>query len=213
MINNNKNPNMNLKFHELLYQAKQNFELLKDQSKYIQCSGVNKHHLPNEDELMAFALLGDHERELLIDQLHISWSDLQNRGFCFGDIESASTPLLRYFLHIEPTTKGISDIFKQLQSPINLPEPPKEIWNSARLIRGFWGQIASIQFISKSIKHCLIELSPVFNIRNALLAMNSDMQTHGSIQIPIDNGNIRITVKRANGELYRLLMKVQVVNS
>ena len=79
----------------LLAAAHRDRDVLQERRGALLRSGIDSDHLPDELVLMAFALLGDHERDKLLEQVRAHWSELQSKGLAYGTIDDAATTELR----------------------------------------------------------------------------------------------------------------------
>jgi len=187
----------------LLTATHRDLEALRSRCTALEIRGIGRDHLPEDTALMAFALLGDHERDGLLARVHGQWADLQSRGLVYGAIEAASTAELRLLEHVRDQTEAVAPAWRQLRETVEVPQPPPEVWRSAARVRGLWGQIARLHFSMHGVSHLLIEPDPVFGLQPALLAADPDVAYTGAFPFPIDNGTITISLLHRGGEVYR----------
>lgn len=192
----------------LLAAAHRDLAALQQRREALQHAGIGSDLLPDKVALMAFALLGDHERDGLLAGLRGHWGALQAKGLVYGAVEGATTAELRLMEHVREHADAIGPVWDQLREPQNAPEPPHSIWHSTRRVRGLWGQPARVHFAMDNIRHLLIEPDPVFGQQPTLLAANPERRYTGSFELPIDNGNIRISLLHGSGEIYRYVVEV-----
>jgi len=172
--------------------------------------GIDRDHLPGDNALMAFAFLGDHDRERLIAELRGDWSGLQSRGLVQGAIEGIATAELRLLAHALPFVETIGSLWEQLRETGEAPRPPAEVWHGATRIRGLWGQWARLHFRLRDVRHLLIDFDPVFGLHPALLATHPDSGYTGRLGLPIDTGTITLSLLHRSGRLYRQRIEVSI---
>jgi hypothetical protein len=194
----------------LLAAAHRDLEVLRNRRSGLEIRGIGRDHLPDDMTLMAFALLGDHERDVVLGQVHGRWAGLQAKGLVYGAIDAASTAELRLLEHIREQTETIGPAWQQLRETVEASEPPREIWRSAARVRGLWGQPARLHFSVRGVSHLLIDPDPVFGLQPALLAIDPEVGYTGSFQFPIDNGTIAISLLHEGGEVYRHVVEAMV---
>jgi hypothetical protein len=166
-------------------------------------SGIADDDLPDEVSLMAFALLGDHDRVMLVEQLVPHWSALQSKGLAQGAIEEAVTPDLRLLAHALPHTDAIEDIWHRLGNIALAPAPPREILRCATRVSGCWGQQARLHVSAQDVFFLQIIPDPIFGLQPTLLAARTNGRCAGSFEFPIDEGAITLTLLTRSGEVFR----------
>lgn len=176
----------------------------------LERAGIARDHLPDEVALMAFALLGNHEREVLVAQLRPHWATLESKGCVYGAINEIITPLLRLLAHALPHANTIDPLGEQLRNAGDAPAPPSDVWRCAAHVGGLWGQQARLHFSMQDVQHLLIDPDSVFGLRPRLLAADPEARHTGAFSFPIDNGAITISLKHRNGEVYRHVVEVKV---
>jgi len=187
----------------LLAAAHRDRALLERRCEALQRAGIAADQLPEPLARMAFALLGDHERETLVADLRADWGALQAKGLVAGAIQEAPTAELRLLAQVREHTAAIGSVWERLQEAAGAPEPPRGLWHCARRVRGLWGEPARVHFRMDGIGHLLIDPDPIFGLQPALLAADPDRRHSGSFQFPIDRGAIRISLLDRGGALYR----------
>lgn len=186
----------------LLAAAHRDRDLVERRCAALERAGIAAEHLPEPLARMAFALLGDHEREALVAALRPHWDGLHAKGLVSGALQQTVTAELRLLAHVREHTDAIGSVWERLQAA-DAPEPPRGIWHCARRVRGLWGQPARVHFRMEGIRHLLIEPDPIFGRQSALLAADPDQRQSGSFVIPIDRGAIQISLLHRDGALYR----------
>lgn len=166
-------------------------------------SGIDADNLPDDDQLMAFALLGDRGRNRLLEQMSDHWSALQERGLANGALADARGPELRLLAHALPHTSEVEPVMDLLRQIDAAPAPPRGSWHCARRVRGAWGQPAQVHFHSTGMRHLLFEPDPIFGQQPALLALDPERRQSGSVRFPIDRGRVRVTMRHRDGTVYR----------
>ncbi len=195
----------------LLLAAHSELAVLCERHGILLRSGVSNDHLPNAMELMAFALLGDHEHTALLQRLRPQWTVLQSKGLAHGAIDKASTPVLRLLDHALPHTEAIDDVWHRLADATEAPEPPPGAWRCVTGVRGLWGQLARLHFAARDVLYLLVSPDPIFRLQSALVAARPAGDCAGSFVIPIDDGNITISLLGKNGAIYRHVVQAMVV--
>lgn len=194
----------------LLVSAYQDLDVLRERRGALLRSGVDNDHLPDELVLMAFALLGDHERVKLLDQVRTHWSDLQSKGLAQGAIDVAATAELRLLAHALPHTKVIGNVWERLKDAKQATEPPHGILRCATRVRGLWGQLARLHFSAQDVQHMVIAPDRIFGLQPALITAEPGRRLAGNFVIPIDNGEIAITLLHRSGEVFRHVVQAMV---
>lgn len=199
------------KVERLLEDAHARLPALHEQCGVMQRSGIGSNHLPDNLALMAFALLGDHDRSALLRQLRGYWTGLQDKGFARGSIDEAPTAELRLLAHVLEHTDTVGPILQQLRDAEGITQPPREIWRCVRQITGLWGQKVQVHFsVLGGVSHLLIDADPVFGLQPALLAVNPDAGRTGTFCVPVDEGAIRITLLHRSGLMFRHIVQATV---
>jgi hypothetical protein len=197
----------------LLAAAHRDLAALHKRRDALTRSGIDRNHLPDDVALMTFALLGDHERDMRLAEVHGDWAALQSKGLVYGAIDAASTAELRLLAVALPQTEIIGSAWQQLREAVEASEPPREIWRCARCVRGFWGQLARLHFSVQGVSHLLIDPDPIFGLQPAFLATDPDDRYSGSFPFPVDNGAITISLLHCSGEVYRHVVEAMVSES
>lgn len=193
----------------LLAAAHRNFDALRERRTALERSGVGRDHLPDELELMAFALLGDYERDKQREQVRAHWSDLQSKGLAHGAIDDATTAELRLLKHALPHAQAIGNVWQRLQDAEQAPEPPHGILCCPTHVRGLWGQLVRLHFTVQDVQYMIIAPDTTFDLQRALVAAEPSGQA-GSFVIPINNGAITISLLHRSGEVFRHVVNAMV---
>lgn len=194
----------------LITAAHHNLDALRERRRVLELSGIGRDHLPDELELMAFALLGDHERDKPLEQVRAHWSELQSKGLAHGAIDDATTAILRLLMHVLPLTPAIGDVWERLQGAEQATEPPHGILRCATQVRGLWGQKATLHFAAQDVQYMLIAPDTTFDMQSRLVAAEPNGQSVGSFVIPINNGAITISLLHRSGEVFRHVVQAMV---
>lgn len=187
----------------LLDDAHRDYAALRDRREALIRFGIGSDHLPNEVTLMAFALLGDHDRADVAADLETHWESLQSKGLVRGAIADLPTPELRLLAHVQPLTDGIEDVWQRLQGAAQVPEAPHGVLRCASRVQGLWGQLARLHFSAKDAAYVLISSDPIFGLQPALLAADRSGQCAGCFSFPVDDGEIRLTLLQRSGDVFR----------
>lgn len=194
----------------LMDEAHRDRGVLLERREALTQSGIDPDHLPDDLALMAFALLGDHDRERLVGELRGDWTGLQSRGLAQGAIEGVATAELRLLAHALAVIDAIGSLWEQLREPGEAPRPPAEVWHGATRIRGLWGEWARLHFSLRDVRHLLIDFDPVFGLQPALLATHPDSGYAGRVGFPIDNGTITLSLLHRSGRVFRQRIEVGI---
>lgn len=194
----------------LLIAAHHDHAVLHERRGALLRSGIGNDHLPDELTLMAFALLGEHERAALLEQVRVHWSVLQSKGLVHGAMDDASTAELRLIAHALPHTRAIGDVWQRLQDAVQTSAPPHGILRCATRVRGLWGQLARLHFSAQDVPHMLIAPDPIFGLQPVLVAAEPGGCLAGAFTFPIDNGAIAISLLHRSGEVFRHMVQAKV---
>ena len=187
----------------LLNAAYINLKTLRERHCTLTRSGIDSDHLPREEALMAFCLLGDHERADLLEKIGEHWAILHSKGLVRGEIEVASSPELRLIAHALPFIDAIDDVWQRLSNAELAPEAPQQILRCATGVSGLWGQIARLHFEAQDVLYLLIAPDPIFGLQPALVAAEANGWCVGSFSFSIDTGSITISLLQRSGDLFR----------
>ena len=174
--------------------------------------GIGSEHLPDDIALMAFVLLGEHDRDEPMRQVRPRWSELQSKGLVCGASGDATAAELRLLAHALQHTGVVVDVWQRLHdvNPEEAREPPYGILRCVTRVRGLWGQLARLHFATRDVQHMLIEPDMIFGLQPALVAVETSGQVTGVFDFPIDNGAITISLLHRSGEVYRHVVETIV---
>lgn len=198
------------RIESLLGAAHRDIALLNERRYALLHCGIGGDHLPDDVALMAFALLGDHERDAQLAVLRPHWPALQSKGLAYGALEAAPTPGLRLLAHTLPNIAAIGPVWEKLMKSADAPRPPQGVWQCASRLSGIWGHIETLFFSVQDVAHILVNPDPIFGLQPALLTVDPDTRSTGSFSFPIDNGFIIISLGRRNGEVYRHVVEAAI---
>jgi hypothetical protein len=201
------------RIEELLIEARHSLDVLMERRSTIARSGVDVDHLPDDSSLKAFALLGNHEREDLLDYVREHWPRLISRGLARGPISTSMTAELRLLAHVLPHCGDVADVWQRLESAEPKPEPPMGVLRCPVSIRGAWGRRVELHFVLQHCQHALIAPDPIFCLQPALVAADPSVRYAGKFEFPIERGVITISVMHRDGTVYRKLVEVWVEES
>ena len=194
----------------LLTSAQRDLLVLERRRATLIRSGLSEEHLATLDTLMAFALLGDHEREGLLASLRSEWADFQARGLVHGAIDAACTAELRLLSHCREHLDAIGLVWSQLQEAAQAPAPPTRVWRCPRRVRGLWGEPMRVHFQMDGIASLLIDPDPIFGLGSSLLAADPERRHTGSFTFPLDNGEIRVSMLHRDGDVFRHVVEAML---
>ena len=196
---------------ELLLQAAHcQLAALRARRKELLAIGMDDAHLPDEGALMAFALLGDHDRKSLLVQLGGAWVDLEERGLAIASMDEAATSELRLLASVLPAAHAIEPVRERMRRAEKLSMPPPGAWRCTRRIQGMRGQMAKIPFAhakDSGLRYLWIEPAATF-VRQPKLWVRPPET--GYFRLPIDDGEIRITMCCRDGRMWRHTIQSRV---
>ncbi len=201
---------MMLRIEVLLAAAHPDRDALHERRSALEIRGIGREHLPSDMALMAFALLGDHDRHAQLARVHGQWASLQSKGLVHGAIDEAATAELRLLAHSLPQMEIIAPVWQQFREAVEPSEPPHDIWRCVRRVRGLWGQLARLHFSVQGVSHLLIDPDGIFGLQPTLLATDPNGRYTGSFPVEIDYGAITISLLHRGGEVYRHVVEVMV---
>jgi hypothetical protein len=187
----------------LLQAAHRQLAGLRVRRRELMSCGIDDAHLPDERALMAFALLGDHDRGALLAELDTEWADLEARGMTNASLKASATTELRLLSSVLPVAHVVEPVRARMQRAEKLPMPPVDVWRCTHSIRGARGQIAKIAFMCREdcgLRYLWIEPDPVFGHKPKLWARPPAV---GFFRLPIDDGKVRITMLCHDGRMWR----------
>lgn len=176
--------------------------------------GIREDDLPKKQDLRALALLLDHDRRSLFEELQEHWQALLDRGLVTSEIQEASTPLLRLMSIVLPHISEVDTVWEMLsENHEGFPEPSQEIFRSVNAIsRAYWGQPLDIQFQGRDIDRLLITCDQVFGYQDALLISDSG-RLAGSVNLIADNGTIRFVLLTRDGNTFSKKITISLASS
>jgi hypothetical protein len=205
------------RIEELLEQAHQALSALGLARHRLLQRGLSADDLPNEDTLMAFAALGDHERGVLLDQLRESaWQEITDRGLAKGaSLEGESTPMLRLYSHLFPHLTMIDTVAERLASVDRLPEPPAGLLRiDGRMGPCYWGEPLELRVVaSRDVAAMRIDADEAFDLDPMLLRKDAAGPIVQDIELLADVGQLHVTVEDLTGARFRLSQPVRLAAS
>jgi hypothetical protein len=205
------------RIEELLERAHQALSTLGLARHRLLQRGLSADDLPNEDVLMAFAALGDHERGALLDQLGGSaWQQIIDRGLADGvSLEAQSTPMLRLFSHLIPHLASIDTLAESLAAVYRLPEPPAGLLRiDGRLGPCYWGEPLVLRVVaSRDVAAMRIEADEAFDLEPMLLRKDAAGPIVQAFELLADEGQLHVTVEDLTGARFRLSQPVRLATS
>lgn len=194
----------------LLQAAHRQLSVLRARRAELLLCGIDDAHLPDERALQSFALLGDHARKPLMTELRGAWVDLEWRGLAVASVDEAATPEVRLLASVLPVAHTVEPIHLRMQRAEKLPIPEPAAWRCTRRIQGLRGQVAKIPFAhakGSGLTHLWIEPAAVFGRKPKLWIRPPET---GYFRLPIDDGEIRITMRSRDGRMWRHTIQSRV---
>lgn len=195
---------------QLLARAHDGLDALMIKTEILERSGISRDHLPDQPALMAFALLGDHERDSLESELFEYWQVLVDKGLARGPIAEASTPELRLLAHAQPFTDALDDVWHRLMHATGAMDAPAAVLKCPTKIQGYWGQPINIHFQAQGVECILIQPDELFSIQPALLSAAPTEKLTGSFRCHIDDGEIRFRLMHRSGNIYQRAIQIAI---
>jgi hypothetical protein len=172
----------------------------------VAAAGVQMNMLPEDFILKAFALLGDHQREDVINRVSPYLALLSGKGFIVdaNRIEGISTPELRFYSQIAHLLEDLLDITERFdagiaalqQGAVSIGGP---IIQCAREASGLFGQEMRIRAHIHDAEWLLIRIDPIFGFTDRLQRIAAD--TPIEIELPCDDGKVEICAMTASGRV------------
>lgn len=187
----------------LLEAAHRNYRMLCERSGSLTRCGIARDHLPEDVALMAFALLGDHDRAMLVEELSPHWQALHTKGLARASITETTTPELRLLSHSLLLADAVQNVWQRLQEVTDAPGGPRGAIQCAKRVQGLWGQPARLHFSALDVAYLLITPDEVFGLRPALLAAEGSGRCAGYFEFLVDDGDITFILQQRSGEVYR----------
>lgn len=187
----------------LLVTAHREHLRLRERRAALMRCGIASDHLPDDNALMAFALLADRERGALAESLQTDWPMLESKGLARAAMADVSTPELRLLKTALPLTDSIDDVWQRLQEAAQAPEPPQGVLRCTSRVQGRWGQPAQLHLSVGNNAYVRIAPDPIFRQQPAVLAADRSGRREGSFTFPIEDGEIAIILLQRSGEVFR----------
>jgi hypothetical protein len=191
------------KVETLLEAAHRNYELIHKRKKVFVRSGIPIDHLPEDTALMAFSLLGDHDRETIEGELAGCWQELLSKGLVRGSITKVPTAELRLLAHARPFTDAFDDVWQRLKTATQVADATPEIFRCAKRIDGLWGQEVRLYFDAYEVDQMLIIPDEVFALQSAMVVADTTGKLAGSFTFPLDDGIVTFKLMHRTGEIFR----------
>lgn len=194
----------------LLDAAHRNYDVLQKRTEVLLRSGISMDHLPENATLMAFALLGEHDRKVVEEELIKHWQVLVAKGLAKGSIVDISTPELRLLAHARPFTDALDDVWQRLMSETDVSDAVPGILRCSSRIHGYWGQQTNIYFEAEGVDYALIKPDDVFALQPAMVAAEPTGKLVGSFSCHIDDGAITFRLMHRSGEIFKHVIRCEI---
>lgn len=166
-------------------------------------NGVSRSHLPDERALMAFALLGDHDRVRIATEVEPSWDLLCEKGLAWGKLAETPTCNLRLLAHALPVINEVESLQSRLKRAADIPAAPERLFKCSNSAESVWGRKMTFRFAAEDCACLIIAPDDVFGFQSRRLEAPPSGHLEGSIDIPCENGSIRFTLLTRGGEVYQ----------
>ncbi|KPF84175.1 hypothetical protein IP70_16670 [alpha proteobacterium AAP38] len=196
------------RIEHLLAAAHQVLPRLRQRREVLIRAGVNREMLPSDHDLRAIALLGDHDRDDMVERLRSAWPNVLAQGLASGALVAQPTPLIRLMVQSLPLTAAIDTIWNRFQhadGQVRAADPGTI--DCAAHVSGHWGQMARVHFRIPDVVHMLIRPDSIFATQPALIAADPTGWCAGSLSVPIDNGGVSLTWLTRDGAMLRHIVR------
>lgn len=203
-----------MKIESILQLASQTLVLLSSHRERTLQRGIREDDLPRDAELRAIALLGEHDRRAIVATLREHWQMLVEKGLVRGEINEASTPLLRFLAFVVPHIESVDCVWDELNNNHHeFPEPLPELLKCVDSIsRVYWGQPLQIRFQIRDIERVLISCSPSLGLDDAFLQTECG-RLNGTVNLLADQGWVRFVLLASDGTKYTKAIPIALVTS
>jgi hypothetical protein len=197
----------------LLEAAHEHYAQLREQHAALVRSGIAAECLPDDVGLMAFAALGEHDRASVVRELEGQWETLLHKGLARGALKQAGSPWLRLLVHALPHTAAVEDVWQRLTTAVDARNAGPFELRCASRVQGHWGQLARVHFHAAEAAHLTIVPDPIFGRQPALVAADANGHCAGHFAVPVDAGEVTLTVLRRDGEIVRHVVRFVVAEA
>lgn len=201
----------------LLEQAHANVSALGVARLRLLQRGLSADDLPSEEQLMAYAFLGDHDRDVLLAQLRgTPWQQITDRSLVGHEsVEAQTTAMLRLLAHLVPHLPSIDTLADRLATADALAEPQQGLLR----IRGkttpcYWGEPLELQVVaSRRVVAMRIHADDSLDVEPLLLRADAAGPIVQDIEVLADEGRLHLTVEDDTGAVFRLSQPIQLAAS
>lgn len=191
----------------LLHQAHAAEMQLQMESRRLLTRGMAADDLPDGRALRALALLGDHERADVLEQLRNGWACLEERGLVVDPPEVVPTPLLRLLAYTLDHLDEIPPLLEALDVD-DAPQPVQGMFQCPEHIRGvYWGQPLSIHFLGQGVEAVRIQADEVFDLEPVLVRA-AEGHLSADCEVLADSGRITFTLIASAGGVFQHVLTV-----
>ncbi len=144
---------------QILLQVRKDFNELQAVKKHLISAGLSQSKLPDDEQLLAFAYMNDHERDKQVEDATKISPNLLQQLTGISQPTSICTPVLRLLNVCEKHLGKIKTLHEQfLQAYENLPQlamlHDKEVFCTDKISRSCWESKLCLQAeIDKSVSH------------------------------------------------------------
>lgn len=189
----------------LLQTAHSEFERLRALRKKVASSRISMDILPDDVVLNAFVLLGDYDRIKISDQVTPHLGLLMDKGLILDtDIKLLTTPMLRFFAHINHLFDELIDVSQLMEAGITSWRADdgmidKPIIDCATQFSALYSQKIPLNIRLIGAEWLLIRPSKNFCLSDRLLRVTEDYVA--SIRMTFDDGNVLIAAMTPTGQV------------
>ena len=167
---------------------------------------IDEIQLPTPAMRKAYALLADHDREIVLNELSSRWFQICEALDLNHDITTHSTPNLRYLSvalnAISQAQPVFGDMFDQRNTA--LPIPDVTLWRSRKTVSGPYLADAIIEFEVNNCSHILIIPPEESSFEPLLINLPNATAHRGEFELPLMTGDVVVILRQAEiGSLYK----------
>lgn len=171
---------------------------------------IDEIQLPTTAMRKAYALLADHDREVVLSELSSRWLQICEALDLNHDVTLHSTPNLRYLSvalnAISEAQPVFSDMFEQRNAA--LPIPDEALWRSRKTVSAPYMSEVIIEFSVSNCSHIMIITPDQFNFDPLLITLPEQNCHSAELELPMISGEVVVLLRQAEtGTLYKESIK------
>ncbi|MGH9801966.1 MAG: hypothetical protein ACRD82_16515 [Blastocatellia bacterium] len=198
----------------LLQQVHDSFNRLRTLRSRVAVSGIDIDSLPDDVALKAFAILGNHDRAVVVDRISAHLALLAAKGLIAStDTARLPTPVLRFYAQIEYLLDGVLDISQRIEAGIDAWRNGHQTTDGpaircASSASGLYSQELRLKIHVLGAEWLLVRPEPIFGVAETLLRIDEDYQA--TVPLSCVEGDILIAAMAASGRVsvYTLTLSI-----